>query len=102
MTTPRNTLPFWPGQDGAIESPWPDARCVYCNGRGKVYSTFGPDRQCLICKGTKVLPAPACPICEAPVLDDDTKVFSVAGKLVHPSGRAAHLDCLPITKPEEG
>lgn len=80
---------------------WPEARCPYCAGRGKVYG-HGADKTCLVCLGKGTTPAPSCPICEAPVLDDDTKVFSVAGKLVHPSGRSAHLACLPITKPEEG
>jgi hypothetical protein len=79
---------------------YPSVRCSYCT-KGVVHGHGSkPDRRCLACGGTGELPAPRCPICDEPLLDHETRVFSVGGKLVHPSGRAAHLSCLPLSKPE--
>ena len=72
---------------------WPTGRCPYCRGRGQVHGHGSvPDRRCLACEGSGQLPVLPCPLCEGPLLDTDTKVWSVAGKRVHPDG-AVHLEC---------
>ena len=77
--------------------------CVYCGGQGTVWggSIYSPPRRCLACDGSGRIAPLDCPLCSEPLLDDQSKVYSINGVSVTTDHRAVHLSCLPIT-PEEG
>ena len=92
LTKPANVLPFWP-------DPEPTVSCPYCSGRGHVYAgAWDPPRRCLACEGSGRRPPLPCPLCAEPLLDDQSKVYSIDGRSVAVDNRPVHLDCLP----EEG